>query len=359
MIATRQSVINYFSSVTQKITQKISLHLKLLLMTPGRKNNASIAQSNAVSYKAIYLESDQALNYRRILHDQLIVLIQKRINQGSIGTLAIDFSFINKTHSYATDNVTYDYDGTKKCVQKGFSLGFALWTDGKVTIPCDFQFWARKKDAGVFYRNKPQIAKELILSLKKKIYFTEVKLDGAFASQAMIQFFRKHKISFVMRIPRNRVVTSKEGAFQLKDHPILTFQRNQKYKAIKVRYKDIPCFITAHKRNGKKGTYETVFLVSNVKRSAKNHVISYAKRWCIEKFFRTAKQHLGLADCQSTNIEKQKAHIFLVMFSYAELSLIKNAKKKKSIEDVLHPVRWQKSTQEIEKYLVFNKTFMC
>jgi hypothetical protein len=42
----------------------------------------------------------------------------------------------------------------------------------------------------------------------------------------------------------------------------------------------------------------------------KQHILAYEHHWPIEKFFRTAKQHLGVRDCQSTSIKKQRAHIF-------------------------------------------------
>ncbi len=73
-------------------------------------------------------------------------------------------------------------------------------------------------------------------------------------------------------------------------------------------------------------------------RIAKNHVKYYNQRWCVEKFIRTAKQHLGLGDCQSTSVKKQQAHIYLVMYAYAILEINRNYKRKKSVESVLHPI---------------------
>lgn len=42
----------------------------------------------------------------------------------------------------------------------------------------------------------------------------------------------------------------------------------------------------------------------------------YGYRWNIEKFFRTAKQKLGLNDCQSRKFERQKGHIVNVFIAY-------------------------------------------
>jgi Transposase DDE domain len=96
-------------------------------------------------------------------------------------------------------------------------------------------------------------------------------------------------------------------------------------------------------KNVNKNTKEVVFIVSSIKRTAKEHVIEYGKRWAVEKFFRTSKQHLGLIDCQSTSNKKQRLHIFSALISYAILETTRIDKKKKSIEDVLHLIRHQNS----------------
>ena len=59
------------------------------------------------------------------------------------------------------------------------------------------------------------------------------------------------------------------------------------------------------------------------------------KKWkqaenAVEKFFRTSKQSLGVKDCQSTSVEKQRAHIFATFVAFTELENQKIFKKKKS-----------------------------
>ena len=94
-------------------------------------------------------------------------------------------------------------------------------------------------------------------------------------------------------------------------------------------------------------------------RIAKNHVKYYNQRWCVEKFIRTAKQHLGLGDCQSTSVKKQQAHIYLVMYAYAILEINRNYKRKKSVESVLHLIRRQKFLLKISRYFDLEEIFMA
>jgi hypothetical protein len=78
----------------------------------------------------------------------------------------------------------------------------------------------------------------------------------------------------------------------------------------------------------------------------KQHILAYEYRWPIEKFFRTAKQHLGIQDCQSTFIKKQRAHIFATFLAFIELEVQKIYKKKKSPEQVLKVIRDQNRLQK-------------
>jgi hypothetical protein len=243
--------------------------------------------------------------------------------------LIIDFTDIAKPFSKCIPDVTYDYSGRSKRVEKGLSLGIAVWSNGVISIPFNFETWLRKKDLGNAYKTKIELAQELILSAKQVIPFAEVMLDGAFASQKMIKFFVELNQKFTIRITRNRVVNIGRKSFQLRHCPAFKFNKNKKFKTICARYKGFCCYFIAHKRKTKNNNFEVVFIISNVKRTPREHVVAYKKRWPQKKFHRTAKQKLGLADCQYTCHPKQHAHIFLVMTTYVKLELMNKLQKEK------------------------------
>jgi hypothetical protein len=355
-----QSVIKKVSKVILKVPKKISLHIALLIMSSERKNYASMARSNGLAYEKVYIRNEDVQwrikTYTNFLHS----LIKKIATPENQGFLVIDFTLLPKQFSEHIPSITYDYDGVGKRVSKGFSAGFAFWSNGIVTIPFDYVLWLRKKDAGELYKKKTELAKELILWAKQHgIPFTEVRLDGVFANIDMLQFLVAEGIHFTMRIPSNRVIKTENGKHQLAEHPELTLQRNQKYKTIYASYKDISCYFTTHKRNGPNDTKEVVYIVSSLPRSPKEHVEAYKKRWPAEKCFRTEKQHMGLTHCQSTDINKQRLHVFSVMTAYAVLQCMKIDQQKKSIEEVLHSIRRQKIVQPLFQYLDLDKTIMC
>ena len=94
-------------------------------------------------------------------------------------------------------------------------------------------------------------------------------------------------------------------------------------------------FFTAFRRINKAGEVSTVFLISNYKASARQHVRAYEIRWVIEKFFRTAKQYLGFQDCQSSKLNLQKNHIMNVFLIYALLQVERKKTKQKNVERVI------------------------
>ena len=123
-------------------------------------------------------------------------------------------------------------------------------------------------------------------------------------------------------------------------------------------YHIVPCFITANKRKGKDKAYEIVYIISNKDVTPKKQVKSYEQRWAAEKFFRTAKQSLGLRDCQSTNQSKHELHFYCIMVGYTLLHHQKNYSRQRSIEEVLTVLRHQKTTPKFYRYIDSMLTFM-
>ncbi len=77
-----------------------------------------------------------------------------------------------------------------------------------------------------------------------------------------------------------------------------------------------------------------------------------------EKYFRTGKQHGGLVHCQSINQDKQRFHVFSVMVAYAILQCMRIDKKKQSVEEILHPIRRQKTMADLFEYVDLEQTIM-
>jgi hypothetical protein len=353
-----QSALNEYGKSAAK---KMHVYVFTLIMTKGLKNYSSITREHELSYVAIRNSHIEDLNYINEIKKNQIEAIQKiSIESGTKGSLVIDFTFAIKKFMNSDDKVTYDYDGVSKRSQKGLSIGVAAWSNNKITIPVDIEYWLRKKDSGERYIKKADIVIALILALKNVIPFETILLDGAFISEQLLKFFEQENLKYCIRIPSNRVVTSSDGiSAKIRDHKALKLTKNQKYKSMPASYKGLKTNIVAQKRKGKNNTKEIVFIATNEDVLPKKCVETYAKRWVIEKFNRTIKQRLGVQDCQSSDPAKQRTHVWAVIHAYTILEHIRYYKKKKSVEEVLHILRWQKTTSQHPQYVDLVRTFMA
>lgn len=360
MATSIQSVLKNIPQVICLVPKKISLHIALMLVGSERKNYASMARANNISYSKVRIKNDVVEELIAECSAFLRELIKYLADTTNRGYLIIDFTMLLKRFAENIPAVTYDRDGGSRRVEKGFSTAFILWSNGEVTIPFDLDFWLRKKDAGELYKKKTEIAKELILlAMKHGIPVEEARLDGAFLSVEMLKFFIERKIHVTIRAHSNRVVISEQGKYKLCEQPRLQMKGNEKYKTIAASYKGITgLYFTAHKRKHHGGGTEVVYIVSTVVRTPKEHVEAYDGRWPVEKKIRTSKQALGVTHCQSTNMEKQRFHIFSVMVTYAILQLARIDKRKQSVEEILHIIRREKRYSVMLKYIDLERTLM-
>lgn len=342
----------------ETITKSIQKYVFAITLSIKKKNCLSMSREIGIKKRHLY-EIYKNHNNSKQIQSLLIKIVKKYIKKDLPAVLIIDPTNIRKWFAKDIENLAYDYDGIVGKSKKCLVPIVAAWTNTKITIPVDFQFWVNKRFT-TRYKKKREFAEDLILKLKQQIPFDYVAMDGAFASEPMLRFCMHHCVNFCMRIARNRVIVSNNGVrSQLQNHPKLKFKRNERYKTIVGTYKGITCFFTAHKRYSKSGkSWNIVYIISNLNISAKEQAKAYKIRWNIEKVFRTAKQSLGLGDCQCIEIKKQQTHIFSVFLAYAKLEEQRNFKQKQSVEQVLRKIRVQKTSFEDFQSHLLEQTIM-
>src|SRR5580692_11676988 len=119
MTTSIQNVIKKNSKVTIKVPRKISKHVALMITTNGRKNYASMAQINKLSYRKVYIKKDEVGDRIKTSMQFLIETIKSLSTQENIGFLIADFTLLQKPFAKHIPSITYDYSGTEKRVSKG------------------------------------------------------------------------------------------------------------------------------------------------------------------------------------------------------------------------------------------------
>lgn len=157
----------------------------------------------------------------------------------------------------------------------------------------------------------------------------------------MLNLLDQLNIKFIMRLPKNRQIRKSMDTLEAKigDHWEYKLRGNQRMKRFAGFIQGTLRFITAYKKKNRSGLYETRFLISNFEETAHTIVALYEYRWTIEKFFRTVKQKLGLQDCMSRSLEKQKNHIWATFVAYAIADSIKVSKSYKTADEAIRKIR--------------------
>lgn len=312
------------------------------MLARGRKNCSAMADSIGISVKKLYAFLDESKENSKTIEKVLFDIAKATRIEGVTRALIVDPSAIIKRYSQKIEGVCYDRSGCTKHVERCLVPAYIIVADKHITVPLNLDFWVQQKITGKRkYRSKVEIAKQLILqAIKQGVEFDFVSLDGAFAVEEMFTFLRDNNLKFIIRIAKNRLITTEDGAREaLKKHPALILKRNEREKLTQGKIGDNSYFFTAEKRKDNHDEWETVFLVSNMNLTAKQQIEAYNLRWPIEKMIRTSKQKFGATECQVTKMEKQRAHILAGFLAYALLSLMKNDKKKKSVDVVVNILR--------------------
>ena len=337
-MCTLQRVINLLKNVNTSIRT----YVVCLILSSGRKNCADMARSVGISAQPLYAYLSKAGAHSDEIENILLSYAKETRIKGVKRTLVLDPTAIIKRYANSIENLCHDRDGCTRHLERVLVPVYASVVDENVKIPLCLDFWVQEKVIGKRrYKSKVQITQKLIAYLKHKgLEFDFISLDGAFPTPDMFVFLKTNGHKFIMRIPKNRCITTKDGkCMQLKHCPGLKLMRNTREKTIQAELYGNIYFFTAHKRPCKNGGWEVVFLVSNMDLPAKDQVAAFNLRWPMEKINRTTKQKLGSTQCQALQASKQRAHILAGFLAHSILEVAQNDKQKKSVDEMVNFIK--------------------
>lgn len=284
-----------------------------------------------------------------------MVIHYAKINPGYI---IIDDTALPKEYARLIDCLTKVYS-TILCKERtGISLVVVLWCNDYISIPIGFRYWYKKHPSLSEYQTKIQLAQELILwCIENSLPFTHFLADGLYFSKEMVDFLNKHNVEFDMKAHSNRSVKINGLKMQLRKHPALKLQRNQRKKTVWGEWYSMSLQFTTLKRKDKNGDFSVIYFVSNYKANPDVHIFRYAQRWEIEKMFRTMKQSLGLGHCAARKSQYQTNHIYAVFWGYAFLQNEKFCKKLQNAEQAKSCLLELKPTRLTMRIDAFSRNF--
>lgn len=247
--------------------------------------------------------------------------------------LIFDDVKLAKIHAKEIEGLEVGFDGSSKQNLLGLNMVTSLLTDKIYHIPVNAVPYIGKALSGLYYKTKSAIAKIITECTAVQFKIKRILCDAHYATIEFIKWLHDAQIAYLMKIPRNRVVTIGNKTGQLKD--ILRLKKNNRSAYAYGSFQGIPCYFYVIKiKDG-----STMYLISP-DQIPLNEVLSlYRIRWKIELFHRTGKQSFGMRECQMLTIEKQRQHILFVMHAYAIAECIRVKDKFNNIEEFLKHYR--------------------
>lgn len=257
--------------------------------------------------------------------------------------LSIDDTLIKKFFSRFMEGSGYFFDSKLGRRIMAYKLMAGMVTDGRYAFPFTGDFLFPKELAKDAKQRKLALFKAIV-RLAQELFPHKniiVVADGAFATVEILTWLIENNIKFEIRLARNRKIIYNGTRLRVDEIKGFTPKGRQMARTIKAFWRNLDLFISAERRIDKYGNESIVYLASNYKALPSMHVKNYKKRWPIEKFFRTSKQHLGLQECFSTKMETQKNHIASVFLAYAIVQLEMKKRRLKKPEEAIRALKKQ------------------
>jgi hypothetical protein len=317
--------------------------IALLLSIPN-KNCTGLAEELGISGDTMI----RILNEPTETLNQLIAAFSKLTKKRCY--LIIDDTLIEKIYSRWIEGTSDNYSTTDRKQKRSLCTVVAMLTDGEVAIPIDHEMWISGEFTHGNKITKSMLAQRLIARIIKVITIYGVLIDGLYTTTTLIGWLIKNNIRFDGRFHCNRVVQCKGETSQVRASKSLKVTGKRPVRMAKIIWQNFQLYVHALWRVNCAGQVSITFYVSNYKAPKKEHIWAYSIRWNIEKFFRTAKQKLGLKDCMVRNLQGQQNHIRHVFFSYTLLQIEKFKRKLKNTETALKSIYSLNFTRLKQRY---------
>jgi len=353
-----RKIVNKLSTKEKKSFSKYAIGLVLSGKSKKCLGIAKVAKEN---HDRLYR---MLCKIKKFIHPLKYFSIEKikRLSKLKSGNFIIDDTAIPKRYSRFIEGVFYIYSTLTRTEERALTIVVLSWSNGLYTVPLGFKFFIHravsKKD---LYKTKSELGIELVKEFYNEVAFDFLLMDGHYSTKfSFLPFLYKHKIPSIMKIARDRKITTKDGtSAQLQKHPGLKLKRNARHAVVYAEFGEGKYYFSVHKRKRKDGEVETIYLVSTVLMKTNEYIKIYAKRWGIEKMFRTMKQSLGLGASIARKIEVQSAHIYCVFFAYTFLQEVSFELNYERTEDAVSYLQSAKLTKAWQRISAFSRNFGC
>ena len=258
-------------------------------------------------------------------------LIRKTVAAGDdSGVLIVDDSIVDKPHSEENALINWHYDHTRGRAVKGINFMTVLYSYGEqLQLPLQVHlvektesYFNKKRDKWALRSKRTKNAHllDMLRVCTGQVDFRYILADSWFASAATFRYIRrelgKHAI-FALKSNRKVLVEGAEDYMaidQLADWP------EQQPLRVRLNGYAEPVLIVRQVFKNGDGSRGVLYLVcTDLTLDWEQITTLYKKRWKVEVYHKSLKQHTALAGSPTKNIDTQSNHFFAAIAAYIKL----------------------------------------
>ena len=252
------------------------------------------------------------------------------------GVLIVDDTIEEKPSTDENEIVSWHYDHSKGISVKGINIISTLYYNNGIRVPVAFDL-VRKvktildkktgKEKRVSEKTKNEQYRQMLkICIKNNIKFSYVLNDVWYASSENMVFVKEeNKKDFIMPIKTNRkIALSKRDKLNGKYVTVseLELKEGITYK-IYLEGAVFPLLLIKQIFKNDDSIQGVLYLVSSdLTLTYDNIVTIYHKRWKVEEYHKSLKQHVCLCKSPTKKVRTQSNHIFAAIYAFCKLEFM-------------------------------------
>jgi len=256
--------------------------------------------------------------------------------EGEEGVLIIDDTIEEKPSTDENEIVSWHYDHSKGRAVKGINIISALYYNKAIRVPVVFELIRKTKTildekTGKEKRISEQTKNEkyrqmLKVCIKNNIKFRYVLNDVWYASSENMMYVKKElEKEFIMPIKTNRkIALSKKDKLNGKYVTVseLELKEGTRYE-IYIEAVEFPLLLIKQIFKNDDGTGGVLYLVSSDLTLTYDKIAAiYQRRWKVEEYHKSLKQHVSLCKSPTKRVRTQSNHIFAAIYAFSKLEFL-------------------------------------
>ena len=317
------------------IKEQIDLYSDYLIATPGKAT--AIGLSEMLEYQVSHdkitrLLASGMLDSKALWHAAKPLCYDIKSPDA---VLIIDDSILEKPSTDVSELVNYHYDHSKNREVKGVNFLTSLYLSKDFSVPVGVEL-VKKDTKGINKKgkeyDKSSVTKNVLFrQLVERAWYNGVDFgyvlcDSWFATVENKELIvKKCKNNFVIVLKSNRLV-----ALTLEDRKagkwvrIDSLELENRTQLAYLKGLDIPVLLTSQVFENKEESVGVNYLVTNeLSLSFAEITTIYKKRWKVETYHQSVKQHTAMGKSPTQTVTTQTSHFIAALLAYIKLERLK------------------------------------